>query len=173
MANAVGPRVVVLYGPKAVGKSTLAGVLRDHLSVRHVDTDSLVLDLLARGAHPDAHLGWLPYVEDAVRLALEAHPAVSVEATGAYDSDWLLLDHLLDAGVRAIPVWVWAPEDIALDRLAARTAERSVPVSKEEARRIHRAASNQAERRTFCATFDTSEPLVAAEVVERLRECLS
>jgi dephospho-CoA kinase len=41
---------IVLYGPKAVGKSWVAEVLRTHLGVAHVDADELVLGLLAAGA---------------------------------------------------------------------------------------------------------------------------
>lgn len=172
MADVVGRRVLILYGPKAVGKSTIAGILSDHLGVHHVDTDPLVLDLLNQGAHPDGDLAWLPYVEEAVLVALEVHPLVSVEATGAYESDWLLLDHLSDSASRAIPVWVWAPEDVALGRLAARKAHKRVPISKADALRIHRAAMQQAQGRTFCATFDTSAPLSVAEIVDAVRPCL-
>ena len=42
---------IVLYGPKAVGKSWVAEVLRTHLGVAHVDADELVGDLLAAGTH--------------------------------------------------------------------------------------------------------------------------
>ena len=41
--------VLVLYGPKAVGKSQVADVLQRRLGVHYVDADRLVLDLLAAG----------------------------------------------------------------------------------------------------------------------------
>jgi dephospho-CoA kinase len=40
---------MVLYGPKAVGKSWVAQALAERLGVQHVDVDALVLDLLAGG----------------------------------------------------------------------------------------------------------------------------
>jgi|Tabmets5t2r1_1033131.scaffolds.fasta_scaffold84926_1 cytidylate kinase len=45
--------VMVLYGPKAVGRSWVAQTLAERLGVRHVDADALVLDLLAAGVQPD------------------------------------------------------------------------------------------------------------------------
>jgi dephospho-CoA kinase len=45
---------IVLYGPKAVGKSWVAEVLRTHLGVAHVDADELVGDLLAAGTRPES-----------------------------------------------------------------------------------------------------------------------
>jgi hypothetical protein len=51
---------VLLYGPKAAGKSWVADELRRRRAgVQHVDADRVVLDLLDRGARPDRQLGWL------------------------------------------------------------------------------------------------------------------
>lgn len=91
--------VIVLYGPKAVGKSWVAQALVDRLGVRHVDVDALVLDLLAAGVRPDPADGWLAWVEQRVVAALDTYPLVSVEATGAWDSDWRLADDLEARGV--------------------------------------------------------------------------
>jgi len=102
--------VIVLYGPKAVGKSWVAQALVDRLGVRHVDVDALVLDLLAAGVRPDPADGWLAWVEQRVVAALDTHPLVSVEATGAWDSDWRLADDLEARGVRVLRVWVSAPQ---------------------------------------------------------------
>ena len=52
---------IVLYDPKAVGKSWVAEVLRTHLGVTHVDADELVGDLLAAGTRPDPVDGWLTW----------------------------------------------------------------------------------------------------------------
>ena len=119
--------VIVLYGPKAVGKSWVAQALVDRLGVRHVDVDALVLDLLAAGVRPDPADGWLAWVEQRVVAALDTHPLVSVEATGAWDSDWRLADDLEARGVRVLRVWVSAPKHVTLQRLEERTARR-VPV---------------------------------------------
>ena len=146
--------VVVLYGPKAAGKSWAAGVLQS-AGVHHVDADEVVLDLLARGVSPDPELGWLTEVEAAVRTALDRYPLVSVEATGAWDSDWMLADQFTASGVRVLTVWVTAPLEVTLDRLSRRTTRR-VATSPAEARRIHAEATRRAATRRFDATIDTS-----------------
>ena len=64
--------VLVLYGPKAVGKSWVARALADQLGVHHVDVDAVVLELLAAGARPDPADGWLAWVEQRVAAALGA-----------------------------------------------------------------------------------------------------
>jgi cytidylate kinase len=146
---------VVIYGPKGAGKSWVADELRRRAGVAHVEADRVVLDLLDRGQRPDPHLGWLEPVETEVRWAAGGHDAVSVEATGAWDSDWLLADRLAAAGYRVLRVWVTAPLEVTLDRLAHRRS-RKVPVSEEEARWIHAAATRHASARSFAAVIETS-----------------
>lgn len=111
--------VIVLYGPKAAGKSQVAGALRKR-GVADVDADELALDLLARGAQPHPQLGWLSEVESAVAEALREHDAVSVEATGALDSDWQLAEDFEAQGQQVLKVWVWALLALTLRRLATR-----------------------------------------------------
>ena len=94
------PTVVVLYGPKGAGKSWVAGELDRRAGVHHIDADRLVLELSARGRSPDPEQGWLEEVETEVRRATCEHERVSVEATGAWESDWMLADHLIAAGCR-------------------------------------------------------------------------
>jgi dephospho-CoA kinase len=146
--------VIVLYGPKGAGKSQVAGVLRDRHGVDHVDADALVLGLVEAGVRPRPRRGWLAAVEHEVGAALTSARVVSVEATGAWDSDWQLADELEAAGARVVRVWVEAPVEVTLERLTARTG-RKVPVSSREARRIHAAASAQAEHRRFDVRLDT------------------
>ncbi len=43
---------VLLAGPKAVGKSWIAGILVQELGVHEVDADAIVLDLMASGVKP-------------------------------------------------------------------------------------------------------------------------
>ena len=156
--------VVVLYGPKAVGKSWVAQTLAEHLGVQHIDVDALVLELLAAGVQPDPADGWLAWVEQRVVAALDAHQLVSVEATGAWDSDWRLADDLEAKGVRVLRVWVSAPKQVALQRLADRTARR-VPVSAREASWIYDQATIQAAGRRLDARIDTDEQQDRASVV--------
>jgi predicted kinase len=163
--------VIVLYGPKAVGKSWVAQTLAERLGVRHVDVDALVLDLLAAGVRPDPADGWLAWVKQWVLAALDTHQLVSVEATGAWDSDWRLADDLEASGVRVLRVWVSAPKQLALQRLAARTAPR-VAVSAQEASWIYDQAAIQAAGRRLDARIDTGEQQDPALVVAVLRPLL-
>jgi len=159
---------IVLYGPKAVGKSWVAEVLRTHLGVAHVDADELVGDLLAAGTRPDPGDGWLAWVRRRVTDALDQHGLVSVEATGAWDSDWRLADDLEAAGARVLRVWVSAPKQVAMGRLAARTGRR-VPVPAQEASWIYDQATARAAGQRLDARIDTGRPVDPAAVVARLR----
>ena len=146
---------VVLYGPKAAGKSWAADVLRSRLGVHHIDADPLVLELIARGVGPDPREGWMAWVEHAAAEALRRHRAVSVEATGAWDSDWELSRRLEAAGARVIRVWIWAPEEETIERLARRT-KNAAPITEAEARRIHAEATARASSEGFDVEIDTS-----------------
>jgi len=108
----------------------------------------VVLDRLDRGQGPDPRLGWFEPVHTAVRRAVGDHAVVSVEATGAWDSDWLLADRLAGAGSRVLRVWVTAPLEGTLDRLAHRRSRR-VRLTTEEARWIHAEATWRASARSF------------------------
>jgi len=147
--------VVVLYGPKGAGKSWVAEELRRRAAVAHVDADRLVLDLLDRGGRPDPRLGWLDQVEAEVQRAVAEHPLVSVEATGAWDSDWMLADRLAAADCRVLLVWVTAPLEVTLQRLAGRRSPK-VPVSRQDAEWIHGEATRRAAARSFTAVLETS-----------------
>jgi AAA domain len=159
---------IVLCGPKAVGKSWVAEVLRTHLGVAHVDADELVGDLLAAGPHPDPVDGWLTWVRRRVVDALARSALVSMEATGAWDSDWRLADDLEVAGARLLRVWVSVPTEAAMGRLAGRTSRR-VPVSAEEASWIYDQATARAAGRRLDAWIDTGRPPDPAAVVAELR----
>jgi predicted kinase len=149
--------VVVLYGAKAVGKSWVAEELRRRVGVHHVDADRLVLGLMSRGECPDPEYGWLGPVEEEVRRALVVHWRVSVEATGAWDSDWMLADRLAASGCRVVTVWITASLQVAWGRLAERKGGK-VPVSAREAVWIHAEATRRAAARSFDAAIDTSGP---------------
>jgi cytidylate kinase len=151
------PTIVVIYGPKGAGKSWVADELARRADVTHVDADRMVLELLARGKQPDPRLGWLDPIGNEVRRAAARHAVVSVEATGAWDSDWMLADRLAAAGYRVLRVWVTAPLQVTLDRLAQRRTLK-VPVTAEEARWIHGEATRRASVRHFAAVIDTSGP---------------
>ena len=148
---------IVLYGPKAVGKSWVAQTLTDHLGVHHVDVDALVLELLAAGVRPDPADGWLTWVKRSVVAALDRHELVSVEATGAWDSDWRLADDLQAKGIQVLRVSVSAPKQVALQRLADRTTRR-VAVSAQEASWIYDQATTKAAGRRLDARIDTARP---------------
>jgi len=159
---------VVLYGPKAAGKSWVAEELERRAGVRHVDVDRMVLELSSRGRRPDPEQGWLEEVEAEVRRLASEHALVSVEATGAWDSDWTLADRLAAAGFRVVSVWVTAPLDVTLDRLTHRRSLK-VPVSVQEARWIYAEATRRAGTHPFTAVVDTA----GAPEPSRLNELLA
>jgi predicted kinase len=146
---------VVLYGPKGAGKSWVAEELVRRAGVQHIDADRMVLELLDGGRLPDPEQGWLAEVEAEVRRVATEHALVSVEATGAWASDWTLADDLAADGYRVVPVWVTAPLEVTLDRLAHRRSDK-VPVSPEEARWIHAEATRRAAAHPFAAVVDTT-----------------
>jgi predicted kinase len=120
--------VVVLYGPKGAGKSWVAEELERRAGVQHIDVDRMALKLRDRGCHPDPEQGGLEEVEAEVRRVATEHLLVSVEATGAWASDWTLADDLAADGYRVLRVWVTAPLEVTLDRLAHRRSGK-VPVA--------------------------------------------
>lgn len=145
---------MLLVGPKAVGKTWVAQNIAQ-LGVEYLDVDAFVLDLLAHGEHPDSQDGWLRWVEPAVDRALAEHDVVSVEATGAWESDYRLGEHLERRGHRVVRVWVTASEEESIARLNARTTSK-VPVDEAEARRIYSAATLRARRECWDAMIDTA-----------------
>ena len=74
------------------------------------------------------------------------------------DSDWRLADDLEARGVRVLRVWVSAPKQAVLQRLADRTTARRVPVSAQEASWIYDQATLQAAGRRLDARIATGEP---------------
>ena len=154
MAKSTPGGVLVLYGPKAVGKSTIAAMLARHSDVAHVDPDLVVTTLSGQGVHPDPETGWLTPVHLAVHQEMERHPRVAVEATGAWASDWKLADQLDADDVRVVRVWVTASLATTLARLASRRSDR-VPYPEDEVRRIYAAATHRSLTQRFDAIVDT------------------
>jgi hypothetical protein len=95
-------------------------------------------------------------VEDAVEHTLRTSATVSVEATGAWDSDWQLIRDLEDRGHRVLTVWASAPLEVTLQRLAERAGP-TVPVTQVEARAIWTAANDRASSHVFDLALDTSD----------------
>src|SRR6185295_13135891 len=101
MESALGT-LLLLAGSKGVGKSWVAQIAEREFGVHYVDADVLILDLMANGSSPDPEDGWLAPVQEAVFDALAQHPAVSVEITGAWDSDYELARNVEQRGHRAV-----------------------------------------------------------------------
>ena len=163
--------VVVPYGPKGAGKSWVAGELNRLAGGHHVDAGRMVLERSARGRRPGPEQGWLQEVAAEVSRAAGEHLLVPVEATGAWDSDWMPAGQLAAAGCLVLPVWVSAPPGVTLDRLAHRRT-RNVPVSCQQARWIHAEATRRAATHTFTAVIDTAgtpEPSRLNELLALLR----
>jgi shikimate kinase len=162
---------VVIYGPKAVGKSLVAQILTDQLGIYHVDADALVLRALDQGLKPDPVGGWLGLVTDQVRYALEDHDIVTVEATGAWESDWQLPRELEDRGISVLRIWVTAPRPEAMHRLINRKVKRA-PVTPEEAAEIYDRAAARAEHEEFDLSVDTTSPPDPVRLAETVRHLL-
>ncbi len=150
--------MVVLYGPKAVGKTQIARLLERDLGVHYVDCDVLVADAVAAGKEPDPNDGWLAEVEAALRTALAESDTASLEATGAWPSDWRLAEDLVALGHHVVRVWVSTAWPTSLERLRNRTEPR-VAVSEHDAETIYLRASSAASGEVFDLRIDTTEPL--------------
>jgi adenylate kinase family enzyme len=163
---------VVIYGPKGAGKSYLARLLERELEISHIDPDALVLEWTKQGLRPDLKSGWLTQIAAATKSALEAHKAVSLEATGAWDSDWNLPGLLKDAGHTVITVRLLVDRATAMTRLSNRKEAR-VPVSVSEAQRIWKEADARRQRRKVDLEIDAAGSDFAECAVRYLREILA
>jgi shikimate kinase len=162
--------LLVLAGPKAVGKSWVAEIAEREFDVHYVDADLIIQALLKAGSSPDPDDGWLEPVRAAVFDALARHPAVSVEITGGWESDYKLIRSAEDRGHRVLRVWISAPLDESLKRLGARRTKK-VPVSEADARAEYARAISRAAREQWDARFDTSgdeQPDAAASLLRQL-----
>ena len=130
----------------------------------YVNTDELIPDLVGRGLRPHPNEGWLEPVTAAVVERARVASAVSIEATGAWESDWQLPDRLAEQGLLVRRIWVWAPLDRTLERLHARSFPSSV--SDEEVRYLHEEATKRARRQTFDLVLDTSARISHADVLK-------
>jgi len=157
--------VLLLVGPKAVGKTWVAETLRAALGIAYVDADVLILDLLSTGQQPDPDVGWLMQVERAVCDALTSSGSVSVEATGAWDSDYQLAHDLEARGHRVIRVWLEAPEETTIARLFARPPKK-VPVSEADARSIFAKSTSRAALEQWDLVVDLSGEKDAAHIAD-------
>jgi hypothetical protein len=167
--NALGT-LLLLAGPKGVGKSWVAQIAERDFAVHYLDADLLILALLHDGSSPDPEDGWLQPVQVAVFDALARYPAVSVEITGAWESDYKLAHNVQQRGHRVLRLLISATLEETLARLRTRTS-RKVPVSDDEARATYVQARNRARREHWDARLDTSgteQPDKAATVLRHL-----
>lgn len=154
--------VIVLYGPKAVGKTQIARLLERAIGCLYVDCDALIGDRVGRGVVPHPVDGWLLQVQEALRDALRRSELVSVEATVAWDSDWRLARELEEEGLRVVRIWVSTSWPVSLQRLRLRD-DRRVPMTETEAEAIYQRATARVLEEAFDLTIDTSQPLDKAE----------
>ena len=169
MESALGT-LLLLAGPKGVGKSWVAQIAEQDFAVHYLDADLIILALLETGSRPDPDDGWLEPVQEAVFDALARHPAVSVEITGAWDSDYKLARNVEQRGHLVVRHLLSAPFPETLARLRARTS-RKVSVSEAEARSTYFQAEQRTRREHWDARLDTSgteQPDKAAAVLRQL-----
>jgi adenylate kinase family enzyme len=162
---------VILYGPKGAGKSHLARLLERELGISHIDPDALVLEWIEQGRRPDPKNGWLTEIVAATKSALETHKAVSLEATGAWDSDWMLPGLLKDAGHAVITIRLLIDHATAMARLSARQ-EMRVPVSASEVERIWNEANARRKGQNVDLEIDAAGSDFAERAVRYLSERL-
>lgn len=163
--------LLLLAGPRGVGKSWVAEIAERDFDVHYVDADLLILDLLENGAQPDPENGWLEPVRAAVFDALTTYPAVSAEITGAWDSDYKLADEAEQRGHRVVRLLISAPLHETLQRLRTRTAKK-VPVSDEEAQATFARVQDRVPGERWDATLDTSGDEQRENVKRVLRQLL-
>jgi hypothetical protein len=125
MESALGT-LLLLAGPKGVAKSWVAQIAEQDFGVHYLDADLLILARLEQGTSPDPEAGWLQPVQEAVVDALARYRRVSVEITGAWDSDYELAHNIEERGHEVVRLLVSAPLPETLARL--RTTHR-VPSS--------------------------------------------
>ncbi len=162
--------LLVLAGPKAVGKSWFAQIAEREFGVHYVDADLLISGLLKEGSRPHPEDGWLEPVRAAVFDALSRYSTVSVEITGGWESDYKLIRSAEERGHRVLRLWLSAPLDETLARLRERRAEK-VPVAEPEARATYARALDRAAREHWDASFETAgrqEPESAAAILRHL-----
>ena len=157
--------VIVLAGPKGVGKSWVAELLAARLDIYHVDPDPLIAEWRNQGSEPDPHDGWLSQVRDAVVSALREHPAISVEMTGAWESDYKLCVQLEKLGHRVIHTSLIAPEEETISRLQLRRGGRD-STTELEARAIFKSAVARGQNEEWDAVVDMSGPPDAGRIFE-------
>ncbi|MEX2395157.1 MAG: AAA family ATPase [Actinomycetota bacterium] len=164
--------VLVLFGPKGVGKSTIADLLSRRLGLHHVDADPLVLALVERGVQPDPLYGWLEPVKAAVDEALQHHELVAVEATGAWPTDWEIADRLRHDGHVVRCVRLIGAKETTMARAKARM-DRRVPTSDADLEWIYEQSAMNCEEHVFDAQIDTDEPLNEDAVVRAIERVLA
>lgn len=160
--------VILLVGPKGVGKSWVADLLEAHLGIYHVDVDALVIELAAAGELPDPKTGWLRQVERATSDALKDHTAVSVEATGAWESDFILAANLESKGHRVVRVLVKATKAETMCRLSRRATRNKVPIAENEAQRIYSLSMDNTAVQSWDLILNLSGTPDPQEVVEKV-----
>jgi shikimate kinase len=163
--------VVIVYGPKAAGKSYLSRALEGELGIYHIDPDALVLEWIKQGLRADLENGWLQEIVAAVKFALETRNAVSLEATGAWDSDWKLPELLKDAGHDVITIRLLIDPATAMSRLSTRKEER-IPISASEAEHIWKAADARRGKQKVDLEIDATDSDFGNRVVCYIREKL-
>jgi gluconate kinase len=163
---------VVIYGPKGAGKSYLARMLERELGIHHIDPDALVLRWIEeKGMQPDQKDGWLQNLVESATNALRTRNVISIEATGAWDSDWKLPALLKDAGHDVITIRLLIDRATAMTRLSTRKEAR-VPVSASEADRIWKEADVRRRTQTVDLEIDAAGSDFGKRVVCYIREKL-
>lgn len=162
---------VILYGPKAIGKTYLARILNYELGIYPIDPDEFVLEWKARGLQADPIDGWIEQIFHVTSAALKRFPVVSVEATGAWDSDWKLPKLLEEEGHNLLTIRINAPRSLVMSRLKNREEPR-VLVSEQESDWIWDQVELNSKRHSVDLEVNGSDPLWESKVVSHCSHLL-
>lgn len=163
---------IVIYGAKAAGKTSIAKQLVQELGAVHIDPDELVPEWLEEGIKADIEYGWMEPVLGEIMKTATLNSLVVVEATGGYETDWILAKRIEEKGIPCLSVYVSVPLEESLSRLALRTEER-VPITDEEARAIHRNSLEHLSVHRTDLFFDSTEQNYREKAIEEIKRELS
>lgn len=130
---------VILVGPKGSGKSHIGRVLAARLGVHFFHVEPLWLayhrNCREAGRQPTIAEG-IAEVHPALAHALDQHPHVCVETTGASSE---ILDALLSLRPRSeiVIARVMAPLELCLQRIGTRDQTDQIPLETEAIRKVH------------------------------------
>ncbi len=134
--------IVLLVGPKGAGKTYLASRMESELRIPFIRVEPIWLALAneIRPGSTSFDVEGQARVLASVRTALQAHPGVVLESTGAAPWFQRQLADLRSIG-DLLFVKVDAPQSICMERIRERDASAHIPVSDDRIEEINKMAA--------------------------------